>query len=68
MIVVVLTKECNVMANNDELIRATEYLKLQTRVRINCCYNPARLTVHYFYRFIKTLTKICNFKNNFCTV
>jgi hypothetical protein len=27
-IVVVVTEECNVMVNSDELIRATEYLKL----------------------------------------
>jgi hypothetical protein len=26
--IVVVTEECNVMVNSDELIRATEYLKL----------------------------------------
>ena len=40
----VLTKECNVVANSEELISTTEYLTLWARCRINRCrYNRVRL-------------------------
>jgi hypothetical protein len=41
---VVITAECTVMVNSDELNGTTEYLTLQARCRINRCrYNRVRL-------------------------
>jgi len=41
---VVLTEECTVMVNSEELIGTTEYLTHYTRCRINRCRrNPVRL-------------------------
>jgi len=40
----VLTDECNVIINNEELIGTTERLTLQSRHRLNRCrYNRIRL-------------------------
>ena len=40
---IVLTKEYNILVNSEELIGTTEYLTLQTRFRTNRCrYNRSR--------------------------
>jgi len=49
---VVLTEECTVMVNIEELIRSTKYLTLYTRCHINRhCYNWVRLYLILIIRF-----------------
>jgi len=49
---VVLTEECTVMVNIEELIRTTQYLTLYSRCRIyRSCYNRVRLYLILLIRF-----------------
>jgi hypothetical protein len=49
----VITKECNVIINSEELIGTPEYLILQKRCSTNrCCYNRVRLYGHICFVFI----------------
>jgi hypothetical protein len=62
---VVITEECNILVNSEEVIGIMDYLTLQTRCRIDRCrYNRVPLHIiryYYYYYYLRIILS-----DNYC--